>query len=472
MRLRVFFSFLFVSSLLGAIDDVKLSKFSEVTVRLDEVSLKALKASNDNNLLKTFKGLLGGMTMFDEQLQNLIAKNSQVLVENLISKGSKVFVKDFMGEGSKVLVEDFMARGSKVLVEDLMGEGFKVFVEAFEKTGDIVTKNYKKTALYTTLGIVVVIGTWHGGKVLANHINRKLQKPKVIISSSHENWFQWFKRLVVGEKKKQPVIMVFPRELEKRLNRMINVTKHISKHIQKGKKGVKYRNILLYGPPGTGKTMFARKLAHESGMEFAELTGSSLFQKGAGITAIDELFAWAKKSKKGLCLFVDEADSLFTKRGILHPDSESYRMVNHFLNYLGERSDKFMVIMATNHHMGFDEAMHRRIDDAIEMPLPGNQERYAVLQHYRQTILHDKESGQAFDKSVQQYLADKKLKEIAHKTEGFSYGDMHGIINKLKTDAFTTKDGLLNPQLIDEVVKEYQEKREAFTPKPPLAGQG
>ena len=168
-----------------------------------------------------------------------------------------------------------------------------------------------------------------------------------------------------------------------------------------------------------------------------------------------------------------------------------------------------MVIMATNNHMGLDEAMHRRIDDAIKMPLPEKEERCAALQHYRQkdlrdqTILHEeqvldkitkqcgtneklkesylalshrqaifkKKNGPTFDESVQRYVTDEKLRKIAGKTEGFSYGDMQCIINKVKTDAFTAKDGLLSPQLINRAVKEYKEKYDAFKPKPPLAGQ-
>lgn len=34
-----------------------------------------------------------------------------------------------------------------------------------------------------------------------------------------------------------------------------------------------YRNVLLHGAPGTGKTMFARKLAEHSGMDYAIMSG-------------------------------------------------------------------------------------------------------------------------------------------------------------------------------------------------------
>ncbi len=364
-------------------------------------------------------------------------------------------------------VRSAMREGAREFNRQL-NEELEVFLERFKKLfNEILDKNSKKFITYGTIGTMSSICVWYGAKMLTTHINYTLKKPKVIIRSSRVSLLQKLKWFIVGKPKNPSMTMIFPPKLSVRLNRLIEATKHINKHIKEGKKGVKYRNVLLYGPPGTGKTMFARKLSRESGLEFVELTGSSFFQKGAGIGAIDELFGWAKKSKSGLCISIDEADSLLPNREILHPASESYRIVNHFLNYLGERSNKFMIIMATNHHTGFDEAMHRRIDDAVKMSLPEKLERYAVLKHYRQTILHDKENDQAFGESVKQHLPDKKLQEIAQETEGFSYGDIHGIVNKLRTDAFTTKDGLLNPKLINEVIKEYKEKYEALKQKPP-----
>ena len=40
------------------------------------------------------------------------------------------------------------------------------------------------------------------------------------------------------------------------------------------------KNMLFYGPPGTGKTLFAKKLAMESGMEYAVMVGSDIAPLG------------------------------------------------------------------------------------------------------------------------------------------------------------------------------------------------
>lgn len=101
-----------------------------------------------------------------------------------------------------------------------------------------------------------------------------------------------------------------------------------------------FRNMLFYGPPGTGKTMAAKELSLQSvreccfhlmgsisvvslhkcnltpfffifqGLDYALMTGGDVAPLGSqAVTKIHELFNWAVKSKKGLVLFIDEADA-------------------------------------------------------------------------------------------------------------------------------------------------------------------
>ena len=294
-------------------------------------------------------------------------------------------------------------------------------------------------------------------------------KPKLIIESSKKSWAQLVTSMVL-KKLQLPFDMVFSPALRQQLNEIINITKMINLKITSGKSNVKYRNLMLYGPPGTGKTMFAQELAKRSGLEYAFMSGSSFskFKDGAGIEALDELFAWAKHSK-GLLIFIDEADTFLSNREHMDPQSKSYQLLNNFLNYTGERSDKFMLVFATNHKDVLDSAMYRRIDDLIEMPLPSKEQRISALNLYKNKILLDAHHNDSFFiDSVHQYLNDEVIDSIAEKIQGFSYGDIQGIINSLQTDSDILTPAVLDQQLIDKVVNRAVTKHIAFTQKQPL----
>lgn len=126
----------------------------------------------------------------------------------------------------------------------------------------------------------------------------------------------------------------------------------------------------MYGAPGTGKTMFAKvrryiisenyffffliclslfiinvifikKLALHSGMDYAILTGGDVAPMGRdGVTAIHKVFDWASTSRKGLLLFVDEADAFLRKRSSVTISEDLRAALNAFLYRTGEQSNK------------------------------------------------------------------------------------------------------------------------------------
>lgn len=332
-------------------------------------------------------------------------------------------------------------------------------------TGSVITNIVIKNSLITVLSALGIATVWYGSKVLWHYIERQLQKPKIIITSSRKNFFQRIKALFSGRNKKEVhPPMIFERSLHDRLQSLIITTKNIHTKIKQGKKNIKFRNILLYGPPGTGKTLFAQQLAEQSGMEFALTSGASFSKKGA-LEAMDDLFAWANKSN-GLILFIDEAESLMPNRADLNPDSDSYRVFTSFLNYTGTRSNKYMIVMATNRLDIIDDAMHRRIDDLIEFSLPEYAERVSVLRAYRDLIIFDSaQNSNEFICSAQDILTDAQIEHIAMHTQGFSNGDLEGIINIIKTDADSTADGLITKELTDKAVDQMIQKHNTFNKK-------
>lgn len=328
---------------------------------------------------------------------------------------------------------------------------------------EVVHKNFIKMGVIS-LGISGgYLSLRYGVPFAFEMLKRKLTRPKLIIESSKKGVFGKIGSLFSNAQPAKP--MVFAPALEKQLSGIVKVASTINNKIKQGNKNVKYRNLMLYGPPGTGKTMFAKELARRSGLEYAFMSGSSFskFKDGEGIEALDELFAWAKRSK-GLMIFIDEAETFLSKRENMDPQSKAYQLLNNFLNYTGERSDRFMVVFATNHKDALDSAMYRRIDDLIEMPLPAKAERINLLNLYKNKILMDeKQNGKPFVDSVRKFLSPRVIAEIAEKTKGLSGGDIEGIINTLKTDTDILEPALVTPALIDTVVERAVKKHHAFT---------
>ncbi|XP_043911572.1 ATPase family AAA domain-containing protein 3-A-like [Protopterus annectens] len=144
-----------------------------------------------------------------------------------------------------------------------------------------------------------------------------------------------------------------------------------------------YRNILMYGPPGTGKTLFAKKLAMHSGMDYAIMTGGDVAPMGReGVTAMHKVFDWAKTSRRGLLLFVDEADAFLRKRATEKISEDLRATLNAFLYRTGEQSNKFMLVLASNQPEQFDWAINDRIDEIVNFELPGLEERERLVRLY------------------------------------------------------------------------------------------
>merc|ERR1719234_2711189 len=134
----------------------------------------------------------------------------------------------------------------------------------------------------------------------ASYVQARLGKPSLVRDTSRTPLFEAAKHPVQTIKKKmekpQEALtgIVLAPNLESRLRDVALATKNT-----KLNKGM-YRNLLFHGPPGTGKTMFAKKLAMHSDMDYAVLTGGDVAPMGRdGVTAVHKLFDWATTSRKG-----------------------------------------------------------------------------------------------------------------------------------------------------------------------------
>ena len=140
---------------------------------------------------------------------------------------------------------------------------------------------------------------------------------------------------------------------------------------------------MFFGPPGTGKTLFAKKLAMQSGLEFAVMVGSDIAPLGPlAVKEINSLFDWSEKQKNGMILFIDEADAFLRNRKNNDMSEYMRHTINSFLYRTGSPSENVIVVLATNSPEQLDEAVHDRIDEIVGFGLPSFNERKTILYHY------------------------------------------------------------------------------------------
>lgn len=135
---------------------------------------------------------------------------------------------------------------------------------------------------------------------------------------------------------------------------------------------------LFAGPPGTGKTMAAEIIAGELGLELFRIDLASVVSKYIGETEknLEQIFRDADRGDA--VLLFDEADALFGKRSEVRDAHDRYANVE--IAYLLQRLESYdgLAILTTNLRGNLDEAFVRRLEFALEFPLPEEPERLEI----------------------------------------------------------------------------------------------
>ena len=202
--------------------------------------------------------------------------------------------------------------------------------------------------------------------------------------------------------------------------------------------------------------MFAKKLAMHSGMDYAVMTGGDVAPMGRdGVTAMHKVFDWASTSRKGLILFVDEADAFLRKRSSERISEDLRSTLNAFLYRTGEQNDKFMLVLASNTPEQLDWAINDRLDEMIEFALPGDAERERLVRLYFEKYVLQPAAGENIKGrrlKVGEMDFGQLCSEIAKKANGMSGREIAKMGVAWQAAGYASEDGTLTRTMIMEKV--------------------
>ena len=207
-----------------------------------------------------------------------------------------------------------------------------------------------------------------------------------------------------------------------------------------------WKGVLLYGPPGTGKTLLAKALATQGKTTFFNVSPTTFASKWKGESEklVRILFEMARFYAPST-IFIDEVDSVGTKRTDGENEASKKVLAEMLVQMDGiseqnssekskdgkEAPPKFvMVLGATNLPWDLDDALRRRFEKRIYIPLPNK--------IGRKQMFNINFKGIKLEKNV-------NIDDLVEKTKGYSGHDIASVCREASLmnmrKILTSKDG-------------------------------
>nr|XP_045238148.1 ATPase family AAA domain-containing protein 3C isoform X3 [Macaca fascicularis] len=219
---------------------------------------------------------------------------------------------------------------------------------------------------------------------------------------------------------------------------------------------------LLRRPQDVLEGVVLHNLALNLGMDYAIMTGEDLALRGReGVTAMHELFDWANTNRRGFLLFMDDAEAFLRKPATEEMSNYYLRVAqNAFLNHTRQRSNKFMLVLASRDPKQLHRDIHDRIDVMFYFDPPGPEERERLLRMYldKYVLMPATEGKQRL--KLAQFDYGRKCEEIAELTNGMSAREIAQLAQSWQDTAYASEDGVLTEAMLDAHVEDFVEQHQ------------